>query len=292
MEQITALINELSFEEKIRLNKALATSMASSIPAGGKIAKIKGERTKKDPSAPKRKVALGTAAWMAFVKNTKMTSPDRFEGVSLEKERLVICKAIRAEDPAAYDAFVENYKEEHKDDESVTEDAAPEDEEGNSSPAAAPAAAPEKKRAPPSAEHLAAMKAGREKALAAKKEAVAAAKAAAAPAPAPAPAKPAAAKPVAAKTAATTPAKTAAPAPAKAPAAPKKEVKKVTVAAPTPVEEDTTIIKKEINEKMYWLDTSCNSLWLVEDDGEGWGAFVGKYTPGSEDGEILFQDEE
>jgi hypothetical protein len=289
MEQITALINELSFEEKIRLNKALATSMASSIPAGGKIAKIKGERTKKDPSAPKRKVALGTAAWMAFVKNTKMTSPERFEGVSLEKERLVICKAIRAEDPAAYDAFVENYKEEHKDDETTTEDAAAEDDESSDAGAAAPAAAPEKKRAPPSAEHLAAMKAGREKALAAKKEAVAAAKAAAAPAPAPAPA----AKPVAAtKTvAAAKPAaaaKTAAP--AKAPAAPKKEVKKVVVAAP--VEEETTIIKKEINEKMYWLDTSCNSLWLVEDDGEGWGAFVGKYTPGSEDGEILFQDEE
>jgi hypothetical protein len=51
----------------------------------------------------------------------KETRPDDFEGISKESEKLVIVKGMKAEDPAAYDAFIAKYKEDHKDDASEAE---------------------------------------------------------------------------------------------------------------------------------------------------------------------------
>ena len=62
------------------------------------------------PPTPKKKAAVGTMAWIAFVKHVKQTMPQRFEGAKLAKESLAIAQAIKTEDKEAYDAFVANYK--------------------------------------------------------------------------------------------------------------------------------------------------------------------------------------
>ena len=132
VDQITALISELSFAEKLSINEQLASSIRKE--GGGKVSKkVKGEKGEKADKTdkPKRKAALGTLAWTAFVKHIKTTRPEDFEGITKESEKLVIVKGIKAEDTDAYDAFIANYKEEHKDDaseaetESVAEEPAP-----------------------------------------------------------------------------------------------------------------------------------------------------------------------
>ena len=118
VDQITALIGELSFAEKLSINEQLASSIRKE--GGGKVSKkVKGDADKTDK--PKRKAALGTLAWTAFVKHIKTTRPEDFEGITKESEKLVIVKGIKAEDTDAYDAFIANYKEEHKDDASEAE---------------------------------------------------------------------------------------------------------------------------------------------------------------------------
>lgn len=62
------------------------------------------------PPAPKKKAAVGTMAWIAFVKHVKQTMPQRFEGAKLAKESLAIAQAIKLEDKEGYDAFVAKYK--------------------------------------------------------------------------------------------------------------------------------------------------------------------------------------
>jgi len=62
------------------------------------------------PPTPKKKAAVGTMAWIAFVKHVKQTMPQRFEGAKLAKESLAIAQAIKTEDKEAYDAFVAKYK--------------------------------------------------------------------------------------------------------------------------------------------------------------------------------------
>ena len=62
------------------------------------------------PPAPKKKAAVGTNAWIAFVKHVKQTMPQRFEGAKLAKESLAIAQAIKLEDKEGYDAFVTKYK--------------------------------------------------------------------------------------------------------------------------------------------------------------------------------------
>jgi hypothetical protein len=120
IDQITALISELSFAEKLSINEQLASSIRKE--GGGKaVKKVKGEKAEKTADKPKRKAALGTLAWTAFVKHMKETRPDDFEGISKESEKLVIVKGMRAEDTAAYDAFIAKYKEDHKDDASEAE---------------------------------------------------------------------------------------------------------------------------------------------------------------------------
>ena len=122
IDQITALIGELSFAEKLSINEQLASSIRKE--GGGKVGKkVKADKADKAEKAdkPKRKAALGTLAWTAFVKHMKTTRPDDFEGISKESEKLVIVKGMKAEDPAAYDAFIAKYKEDHKDDASEAE---------------------------------------------------------------------------------------------------------------------------------------------------------------------------
>ena len=110
IDQITALIGELSFSEKLSINEQLA----SAIRKEGKV-KSKGDKADK----PKRKAALGTLAWTAYVKHIKTTQPDAFEGITKESEKLVIVKGIKAEDPAGYASFTEAWKAEQVIDDEV-----------------------------------------------------------------------------------------------------------------------------------------------------------------------------
>jgi len=108
-----ALFDGLSPTDQLRFN----FEVASRLKKGGKTGKTKSKTSSSDAAGekPKRKAAPGTLAWMAFVKHCKTTMPDRFEDCTKEPERLTICKAIRSEDSAAYDAFtkdfVDNYSE-------------------------------------------------------------------------------------------------------------------------------------------------------------------------------------
>ena len=117
IDQITALIGELSFSEKLSINEQLA----SAIRKEGKV-KSKGDKADK----PKRKAALGTLAWTAYVKHIKTTQPDAFEGITKESEKLVIVKGIRADDPDGYKTFTDEWKasrEADASDDAVAEDA-------------------------------------------------------------------------------------------------------------------------------------------------------------------------
>jgi len=185
---IMVLVSALSPAEKLQLNVQLSASM---------VEKTKSTRKGKPAS-------LGTRAWTAFVAHVQETMPERFAPPALPKERLTIAGAIRLENPAGYAEFCAKFKEEHP----VASESEPETEAADSQasaaepaaaaaaapapaavaaePVAAPAAAvaaekPEKPKRVISDAHKAAMKAGREKAKAAKE---AAAAAAAAPAPA------------------------------------------------------------------------------------------------------------
>jgi hypothetical protein len=104
VDQITALISELSFTEKLTINEQLASSIRK---------EGKGTKGKSTGEKPKRKAALGTLAWGAYVKHIKMTQPDAFEGITKESEKLVIIKGIRAEDSDGYTSFTEAWKKEH-----------------------------------------------------------------------------------------------------------------------------------------------------------------------------------
>ena len=117
IDQITALISELSFAEKLTINEQLASSIRKE---GGKGKKVKADKSDKDK--PKRKAAIGTLAWTAYVKHIKTTQPDAFEGITKESEKLVIVKGIRADDPEGYKTFTDEWKAERESDASVAED--------------------------------------------------------------------------------------------------------------------------------------------------------------------------
>lgn len=132
LSQAIELLSEMSVKDMLSLNETLASKLCKS-----KGVKVSGKKVR-DPDAPKRQAAVGTMAWIAFVKNCKEEDPTRFEGVKKEAEKLSICKEIRAEDPDAYNQFVEEYKAEH----SVDADS---DAESQVSEAKAKKAAPAKK---------------------------------------------------------------------------------------------------------------------------------------------------
>ena len=267
IESIMSLVSALSLSEKLQLNAALATSMA-----GKEVSSRKGK-----PAAP------GTKAWTAFVAHVQSTMPERFAPPAAPKDRMVIAKAIKDEDPTAYKSFCEQYVAAHPAPaESDAESVAP-----SVSASASASASAEKPKRVISEEQKARMKAGREKAAAAKKEAIAAgtlapkAKATkATPKPAPK---------------ASVGGSGSAPAP-KASVGGSVPAPKASVGGSVPApaveaeaEEDTGMEKIKIGGDLYYLCTANNNLYSVEPD--GLGAYVGRYQPGSDD-EIDFEADE
>jgi hypothetical protein len=256
-DQIVALFESLSFAEKLSLNERLATAMRKE--GGGAAGKKRGPKAKDGEAKPKRKAALGTLAWMAYVKHIKDTRPDALEGLTKEAEKLTSIKVIRAEDPEGYKSFVAAWKEEHKDDGATASEAEGEEDDSASVASVASAPAPEAK-APKTitpAEKIAAIRA----AAAAKKATGGGGAEAAKAAPEPAKAK-------------GTPAKKPAAA-APAPGAPKKAVKTAKKA------EAPTFPVLEIEGVEYWHDPGSNYLWLKtgDDTVDGLGEEVGYFQP-------------
>ncbi len=178
MSELISQVADLSLTDKLSLIDSVVASIRKE---GGMPAKkkVKGEKADGAPK-PKRKAALGTLAWTAYVKHCKTTMPDSFEGLTKESEKLVIVKGIRAEDPEGYTAFTEAWKAEHAEVSDVSE-AETESVAEEVVPAAKPVSAP-KAAAKPAAKP--AVKAAEPKAAAAAKPAKAEKPAAAAkPAP-------------------------------------------------------------------------------------------------------------
>ena len=257
IEQMNTLIESLSFAEKLSLNERLAGIIRKEGggAAGGKKRGPKAKIGADGEPKPKRKAALGTLAWMAYVKHIKDTQPEALAGHTKEAEKLAIIKGIRAEDGEGYNTFVAEWKEEHKDDSASVVSAS--DAEGDDD-AASQVSAPASVAKPLTAlEKIAALKA---------------AKAASASASSPA------AKPVVKATEVkVTPTKATKPA---ATTAPKKEVKSVKTAKAVEKVEEPTMATLEIDGVEYWHDPSTNYLWektgkSTVDTGEG----VGYYQP-------------
>jgi hypothetical protein len=216
---------------------------------------------------PKRKAAIGTLAWMAYVKHIKETRPEALKGLSKESEKLTFIKGIRADEPEAYNTFVAEWKDSHKEDaasviSSAEEVESEEDSASVSAPAPAPAPAPAAK-AQSAADKIAAIKASNAKVGGASN-----AKVGGASTPVKSAAAPAAAAPA-------------------APAAPKKAVKKVTV------KEDATMPVKEIDGVSYWHHPTSNKLWekTGDDTVTGTGPFVGFFQPGNKEEPIRYDGE-
>lgn len=269
IEQINTHLASLSFAEKLTLVEQIAGELRKE-GGGVKPPAIKGSKkgkkgSKKGADAsdsdgeakPKRKAAAGTLAWTAFVKHIKETQPDAFEGVTKESDKLTVVKGIRAENMAAYDSFVAEWKAKYEAAEkSEASSVAEEAEEAAPAPVAAPA------KPKTAAEKLAEVKAA--------KAAERAAKEAAASAPAPA-STPAAKKPV--KTVAAK----------AAPGAPKKAAAKAT--------EESQMPQMEIDGKMYWHDPGTQGLWEVTGETfSGGSTWMGYFQPGNDDEPIRYTE--
>jgi len=231
-----------------------AISAKEIVSASAKTSSRKGK-----PAAP------GTKAWSAFVEHCRVTMPERFAPPALPKDRMVIAKAIKLDNPEAYKAFAAKYIAEHPASEtaSVASDAEQQVSEpipyrdwGSASAtaaakaakaaAAAAAAVPAADAKPKrviSDEQKAKMKAGREAAAATR----AAAKAAGEPVPAKSKGKAAAAAP-------------AAPAP-----------------AALPLVEESNKVKITIEEVQYFMDGETFNLFAIESDGSE-GKYAGRYN--------------
>ena len=261
-DQIITLFESLSFAEKLSLNERLATSMRKE--GGGAAGKKRGPKAKADGEPKtKRKAALGTLAWMAYVKHIKTTQPELLEGHTKESEKLAIIKMVRGEDPQGYEAFVAAWKEEHKDD-----GAASTTEEGDD---AASVAVSEVSEAKPkvltAAEKIAAMQAAKAAASEAKAAEAKASEAKAAEAKA-------------------SKAKTPTKAVAAAAAAPKKPVK-----AAAAKKEEPKMPVVTIDGTDYWHDPSSNGLWEKTSDVEnGNSSWIGYYQPEDEENPIRFTE--
>jgi hypothetical protein len=99
IQQIVTLMMSLSNEEKVTLIDAFAKSLKDT----------------KAVEKPKKKAALGTLAWVAYVKHIKQTRPDAFAGVTSEPDKLVIIKGIRAENPEEYVSWTDAWKADQND---------------------------------------------------------------------------------------------------------------------------------------------------------------------------------
>ena len=276
---IMSMVDALSLNEKLQLNAQLAALMAGGevsieAPAPASAAKA----SKKTSARAGKPAAPGTKAWSAFIEHCRSTMPDRFAPPALPKDRMVIAKAIKDEDPEAYKAFAAKYVAEHPASEVASVASASSDAEGSElipyRDWGAKAEKPEKPKRVMSDEQKAKMKAGREAAKAKKDAAIAAGET-------PSPAK-----------------KTKA---AKAPGAPKKaaaaapsvggggSVAAAAASSPSgaapiaqPVfEEDGGLTKVTVAGDEYFLQTATNDLYAI--DGDSMGAFVGRYDPATEE---------
>jgi hypothetical protein len=259
MEQIAPIVATLNIEQKLSLIEDLVSSIRKEGGIAPKTSKAKGKKADAEKK-PKKKAALGTLAWTAYVKHMKETRPEEFQGITKESEKLVIIKGIRAENPEDYISWTDAWKAEHKNDSmsdaaSVSDSASVTSDLAEEAPVAPVAPVTAKK---PSAKEVAQAKAA-EKAAAKTAEKVAkeAEKAA--------------------KEAEKVAAKAAKPA--------KKPVKTAKKA-----EGDTP--KKEIDGVSYWHHPENNGLWEVLDGSEtfadGCGAWIGYFQPGNDDEPIRF----
>jgi len=294
---IMTLVAALSLTDKLQLNAQLAALMAggevSEAPASAKAAKASA-KAKKPSARAGKPAAPGTRAWSAFVEHCRATMPERFASAP-PKDRMVIAKAIKAEDPEAYKAFAAKYVAEHPASEAASVASSSDAEQpaselipfrdwGSASENAAwvaqrkaeKAEKAEKPKRVMSDEQKAKMKAGREAAKAAKDAAIAAGET----------------PPPKAK-------KAASKAPKKAAAAPASvggggSVAAAAASSPSgaslsqPVfEEDAGLTKVTVGGDEYFLQTATNDLYAI--DGQDMGAFVGRYDPAT--GEIDFDAE-
>jgi hypothetical protein len=156
IEQITSLLETMSFAEKLSLNERIATAIRKE---GGKAGAKKAAKTDDGEAKPKRKAAAGTLAWQAFVKHIKTTQPDAFDGITKESDKLQIVKGIRADDMPAYDAFVADWKTTYE--AAQGEVAEEEAEEVVAAPAPAPKTASPVTAAMTPAQKIAALKAAK-----------------------------------------------------------------------------------------------------------------------------------
>lgn len=276
VEQIVALMAEMTFAEKLALNERLAISLRKE---GGAAApgKKRGRKPKDsaDESAedkPKRKAAPGVLAWTAFVKKMKDEQPELFDGLTKEADKLSVIKEWRKEDSAheeAYKTFAAEFVAQHAATAAeATEDAEEEAEEAEEAPAPISAA-----------QKLAQLKA-KQAAASAAKTATAAAKKPVKPAP---PTAPMVLKKNLASVGGGGSAAAAAPATA---AVPKKQPK----AAPAPKKQEPKMEVIEIAGESYYK-TESNGLYAVVDGEDGvLGAWVGIFQEDNEDEPILYTD--
>jgi len=267
-DQMIEMAAGLSFAEKLRFNADFAALIKKDAKAGSVGKAVKKDKKEKDAESdkPKRGAGVGQLAWFAFVKHCKATMADRFTECSKEPERLTVVKAIKAEDGAAYEAFVAQFKAE-----SASASAAASEDEGASGSGSAPAA-PAAPSAPsvPVPSKVEALKA----AMAAKKAAKAEAK-------------PEAKEPKAKKE----------PKEPKAKKEPKEPKAKKSAGgggggpgpAPSAVAEQLPMPIKVIGGKRYFWDTDNNGLMTVEDD-DSFGGWVGFFQPTNEAEPIRYTD--
>jgi hypothetical protein len=113
---IMSMVDALSLNEKLQLNAQLAALMvgaeADSVLEASASAAPVAKATKKPSARAGKPAAPGTKAWSAFIEHCRSTMPDRFASAP-PKDRMVIAKAIKDEDPEAYKAFAAKYIAEH-----------------------------------------------------------------------------------------------------------------------------------------------------------------------------------
>jgi hypothetical protein len=270
-----SLVAALSLNDKLQLNAQLAAQMA-----GGPIPEA--SASKKTSARKGKPAAPGTRAWSAFIEHCRATMPERFASAP-PKDRMIIAKAIKDEDPEAYKAFAAKYVAEHP--ASETASVASDAEQAASEPipyvdwGSAPALAAlraekaekaEKPKRVMSDEQKAKMKAGREAAKAVKDAAKAAGET-----PPPKAKAPSGAKAPKKATASASVGGASAPAPAAA-----SSPSGASPLAQPVFEEDAGLTKITVAGDEYFLQTATNDLYTV--DGDSVGAFVGRYDPATE----------
>ena len=113
-------VADLSLADKLALIDSVIASIRKEGVSAKKAKVSKASENAEGEKKPKRKAALGTLAWTAYVKHIKTTQPDAFEGITKESEKLVIVKGIRAEDAEGYKTFTDAWKAERTESDAVS----------------------------------------------------------------------------------------------------------------------------------------------------------------------------